>query len=62
MEQKQPDHGCMDCYDINEGFHLLKSGKKQCDSCGGTVLFLQEAFDHIAELDSTIREYQEIYE
>jgi len=58
----QESHGCVECYSINTGFHILKNQIKKCNECGGTVLFLQELLDYIAELKSEIRTYQEIYE
>jgi rRNA maturation endonuclease Nob1 len=55
-------HGCSECYECNKGFHTVKNGVKKCDECGGTVLFLQELMDYIAEQQAEIRSMKEIYE
>ncbi len=54
----QETHLCKDCYECNKGFTYDEEERKQCNECGGTVLFLQEAADHIAELS----EYKFMYE
>ena len=42
-------HGCRDCGEVDSGY-TVKHGKKLCLECGGTVLYLQEAFDYIIQL------------
>lgn len=49
-------HGCSTCGEISKGFITAENGKRVCRICGGTVLTLQEAFDHILEQKSYIRE------
>lgn len=58
----QEAHLCVKCYEVNHGFTYLRNETKACMDCGGTVLFLQEAADHIAELKEEIRGLKEIYE
>jgi hypothetical protein len=58
MEKSQ--HLCKNCYQINKGYFYDKQDRKICTECSGTVLFLQEAADHIAELNSEIEAYKNI--
>ena len=51
-------HGCIKCFEINKGYLMTTNGLKVCKECGGTVLDTQEAFDHIAELNSEIELYK----
>lgn len=61
-QNQQRSHGCVQCYEINKGYHWLKrTNTKQCAECGGKVLYIQELLDHVAELHSEIRAYKEIY-
>ena len=53
-------HLCSECGEVNKGYHELLSGAKQCDACGGMVLFLQEAADKILELKEMVRALEEI--
>ena len=48
-------HLCIKCYEVNKGFNVASNGAKTCCECGGKVLFLQEAADHIADLVSELR-------
>lgn len=61
MSNDQETHLCKDCFEINKGFHSIKNGQKRCNECGGVVLFLQEAADHIAEQNEEIRSFKERY-
>jgi hypothetical protein len=52
----QDIHLCIRCYEVNKGYAHDDYGYKRCVECKGTVLFLQEAADHIAELQGLIEE------
>lgn len=49
-------HGCSSCGEVNKGYTGSLTGKKICNECGGKVLNLQEAFDHILEIRAELRE------
>ena len=59
-EKIQEEHGCLNCLEVHKGYHELRNGQLRCDECGGVVLTLQSAFDHIGELQSEIRTYKEL--
>lgn len=56
MAKIDEQHGCTECYEVNKGYHSVKNGLKKCDECGGTVLFLQELLDFIADLKAQLNE------
>lgn len=62
MTQSHEPHLCRDCYEVNKGFTIIKSGQRRCLECGGVVLTVQEAADTIAELKEENRSMREIYE
>jgi len=47
--------GCAGCGEVMRPFGV-GSGEKICQSCGGSVLNLQEAFDKIIQLKREIEE------
>lgn len=55
---EKTDSGCVKCYGVGVEYHIAKNGQKVCDECGGVVLNIQEAFDHIAELKSELVLYR----
>ena len=59
-KQIMGEHGCLDCLEVNKGYHFINNVQMRCNECGGVVLTLQGAFDHIAELQSEIRTYKEL--
>lgn len=61
-DRDQETHLCTKCYEVNKGFVYLRNETKGCMECGGTVLFIQEAADYIAELKEENRGLKEIYE
>lgn len=57
----QEIHLCKNCYEVNKGFYSIKNGQKRCSECGGIVLNLQEAADHIAEQNEELISFKERY-
>lgn len=59
-KQIMGEHGCLNCLDVNKGYHMLNNGQMRCDECGGVALTLQQAFDFIGELQSEVRALKEL--
>ncbi len=54
--------GCVACYEISTEPISVSSGRLICEKCGGTVMNIQEALDHIAELKSQLSYIKETTE